>query len=217
MLSKPDVVLYDWDGTLVDTIEGIRQGINLVRGKFSMPLWSIEEARQNIRKPAREIFPLWFGSRSDEALDIYFDFIARNQLKFLRPMKGAQALLERLSVLGVTQGVVSNKRHDFLQNEIQATGWGHYFSVAIGAGVVEKGKPEPDSILHALRLLPSPARQVWYVGDTETDMQAAGASGCASVFINNLLEETCLANVPNSDLSILDCSDLQQKIEQYFV
>ena len=69
-LRKPDAIFFDWDGTLVDSLPALNGYYNHVLAVYSKPAISIEEAKRNIRRSAREVFPEVFGDQADEALSL---------------------------------------------------------------------------------------------------------------------------------------------------
>lgn len=186
-ISKPSAIFFDWDGTLVDSMSALHAYYNHVLQHFGMQPITMEQAQSNIRRSAREVFPEIFGSESDEALQVFYTFVAETHLNHLTAFPDAEEFLAELATYKIPLGVVSNKKHSFLLDEINHLGWGKYFTSNIGAGMATKDKPAPDPILMAagnIGLSPV-CETIWYVGDTETDMLAGQAAGCAIVFIEH--------------------------------
>lgn len=195
-LQKPDAILFDWDGTLIDSLPALRSYYNHVLGAFSMPLISLEEAKARIRLSARDVFPKIFGDQWQKAFDLYYECVAKTHLDHLVAIDHGEDFLTRLTSLRIPMGVVSNKRHVFLLKEIAHLGWDKYLVANVGAGEAAKDKPAPDPLLMAidqLHLSPD-THEIWYVGDTETDMMAAVAAGCQPIFIEHGLgtREECV-------------------------
>ena len=186
-LQKPDAILFDWDGTLIDSLPALHSYYNHVLGAFSMPFISREEARARIRLSARDVFPKLFGDQWQNAFDLYYDCVAKTHLDHLVAMDGGGDFIARLAALEIPMGVVSNKRHVFLLKEIAHLGWDKYLVANVGAGEAAKDKPAPDPLHMAMdQLHISPdVHEIWYVGDTETDMMAAVAAGCQPIFIEH--------------------------------
>jgi phosphoglycolate phosphatase-like HAD superfamily hydrolase len=99
----------------------------------------------------------------------------------------SRELLEFLSRNQIPAGVISNKQHVILGKEITHMGWMPLLSFYIGAGITERDKPAPDQLLRAAAETGFSGREneLWYVGDTETDMEAAHAAGFIPVFIKH--------------------------------
>lgn len=186
-LIKPDAILFDWDGTLVDTIDVLLQGYNDVFKYFGMPEWDLEEGKKNIRTSSRETFPTLFGDRSDEAIQIYYESVEKNHLQYLNKMEGADQFLAALKNKNIPMGIISNKRDILLKKEVEYLGWNQYFSAIIGAGRAAKDKPAPDCMTLAVNEMALPVKilELWYVGDTETDMEFAANTGARKIFISH--------------------------------
>ena len=204
-MKKPDAILFDWDGTLVDTLPAMTSYYNHVFQKFNKPTITIDEAKKIIRKSSRELFPEIFGCNADAAFDAFYEFVEKTHLHHLTPFDDSPAFLKKIFSMNIPVGIVSNKRHKFLIREISHLGWDKYLVSNIGAGEAAKDKPAPDPLLMAadkMGLHPD-KNEIWYVGDTETDMMAAIAAGFQPIFIEHGLGTRA------------DCEEHQ--IQPYFV
>ena len=182
--SRPTVLLYDWDNTLVDGWAGITAALNAVFRAFDRPLWSVADTKQRVRVSLRESFPLMFGDAWERAAELFYRTLSEQHLQNVRPMPGAA---EALAVGAAwPQGVVSNKTGDYLRAEVVHLGWSGHFGAVIGAGDARADKPDPAPLHLALERLGRPADEsVWYLGDTALDMQAARAAGVTAVLIGD--------------------------------
>ena len=114
--SRPSLLLYDWDNTLVDGWAGITAALNTAFEAFSLPLWSVQDTRERARVSMRESFPLLFGPGWGRARDIFLAALEKQHLQHVRPMAGADEVLRAGGAW--VQGVVSNKTGRFLRAEI---------------------------------------------------------------------------------------------------
>jgi phosphoglycolate phosphatase len=182
--SRPSVLLYDWDNTLVDGWAGITAALNATFAEFGHPLWTVDDTRNRVRVSLRESFPVMFGARWEYARDVFYDALTRQHLDHVTAMAGTADVLE--AGRPWPQGVVSNKAGAFLRREVAHLGWSRYFGTVIGAGDAAADKPDPAPIRLALARLGHLADlSVWYVGDTALDMQAARAAGVTAALIGN--------------------------------
>jgi len=191
--SRPSLLLYDWDNTLVDGWAGITAALNAAFDAFSLPHWTVQNTRERARVSMRESFPKLFGPDWQRARDVFLASLAEQHLDHVRPMDGAAELL----VAGGpwTQGVVSNKTGRFLRAEVTHLGWEGHFATVVGAGDAKADKPDPASILLALANLETAANPtVWYLGDTASDMQAARAAGITAVLVGDASHDGGVAN-----------------------
>lgn len=218
-LSKPDAIFFDWDGTLVDSLPALFSYYNHVLGAFSKPPITIEQAKSNIRRSAREVFPEVFGDEAEAALEVFYAYVAIKHLEHLEVFADSHDFMAELSGLHIPLGIVSNKRHSFLLKEITHLGWDKYLVSNIGAGEAAKDKPEPDPLLLAaskINLSPD-THEIWYVGDTETDMMAANAAGFQPIFIEHGLgtREDCQKHGLNPYF-VKDLPELMQLVQKFF-
>jgi len=182
--SRPSVLLYDWDNTLIDGWAGITAALNATFSAFGHALWTVEDTRNRVRVSLRESFPVMFGDQWERARDIFYDTLTHQHLNHVTPMQGVPEVLQAGTPW--PQGVVSNKAGPFLRREVIHLGWSQFFGPVIGAGDAAADKPDPAPIHLALSQLGRTADpSVWYMGDTMLDMQAARAAGVTAVLIGN--------------------------------
>lgn len=181
------VVLFDWDGTLVDSMPLVLAGHNVVRAHFGLGAWSVEDALTKATKSARENFAALYDDRADEADKIFYEYVNRHRFQEIKPMVYTSECLKAFKANGVVMGVVSNKKHEYLNVEIPHFKWEKYFDVTVGAGEAARDKPAADPINLALsRLHPAPKKpQVLYVGDTEVDLLAARNAGVDCAYVHH--------------------------------
>lgn len=186
MNAPPRILLFDWDDTLVDNWGAITEALNAALAAFGLPPWEVAETRARARHSLRESFPAFFGPGWERARDIFYDTLRRIHLEAVKPRPGAAELLA--ATRHFPRGVVSNKQGDLLRREVERLGWGGYFGAVVGAQDAPRDKPDPAPFLRALALLGAagvePA-EVWYVGDTALDMEAARRMGFRAVLLGD--------------------------------
>jgi phosphoglycolate phosphatase len=181
-MSRPDIVLYDWDNTLVDAWGGVTAALNATFDAFGLPRWTVADTITRVRSSLRDSFPVLFGRSWTRARDIFYATLETQHLRYLAPMPGVERVLA--AGAAATQAVVSNKTGRFLRAEVVHLGWTHHFGAVVGAGDATADKPDPAPLRLALaRLGAEPGPGVWYVGDTALDMQAARAAGLTAVLL----------------------------------
>ncbi len=184
--NRPEAVFFDWDGTLVDTLPFLLKAHNHVRETLGYPLWDVDDFKRHVHYSSRELYGTLYGDQETYALETLARFMEENHLAHLTVLSDSYDLLAYLAGEGIPVGIVSNKRHEFLLREISHLGWDHLARISIGAGFAGKDKPAPDPLLLALKSCDIvPSANVWYVGDSETDMRTAAASGCAAVLVRH--------------------------------
>jgi len=184
-MTRPRAVLFDWDNTLVDSWDTIHEAMRHCLTQMGLPPWSVAEVKARTRLALVAAFPPLFGSRWQEARQLYFDRFHEIHLERIKPLPGAEAMLDGLAALGVPLAVVSNKTGATLRKEAEHFGWTSRFRRLVGAGDAPADKPAAAPILMALEATGiSPGRHVWYVGDTGIDMQCAANAGCHGVLLH---------------------------------
>ncbi|MCW9040894.1 MAG: HAD family hydrolase [Rhodospirillales bacterium] len=216
-IPRPEAILFDWDYTLVDNFGAIHCAMNLTLESFGMPAWTLEETVARAKRSLRDNFPLVFGDQWTEARDIFYESFARTHLNTLRALPGAQSMLEQARELGLYLGVVSNKNGLYLRREANHLGWEGLFSRIIGATDAERDKPALDPVVMALEESSVTIGQsVWFVGDTEIDLECAITAGCTGVLIRKKPPEKGEFDDYPPACYVNDCDGLSDLINGFF-
>jgi phosphoglycolate phosphatase len=212
----PKAVIFDWDGTLVNTIPTLFKTHNFVREKLNVPPWTMEEYKKVIHRSTREIYPEIYGDKSELAIDVLYDYYKKNHLHTLDLFIGAKELIEELSILNIPMSVVSNKKQVYLEKEISFLAWDKFFVDIIGSGSAIKDKPHPEPLNLAINNmgLSDHFDQILYVGDSSTDLKTSENSGCRSVLILNNENKDDLIQSFLPDFVFNDCFGLQKELKQ---
>lgn len=182
---KPQVILFDWDQTLVDNWQLFFQAMNYTLNHFGHESWSEQETRLRIGSSARQAFESLFKDQATEASSFYYNYVVERHLETLRPMPGAPELLEKTQQQKIPVAIVSNKRGPLLRKEISHLGWNHYFAQVVGAGDTEFDKPHTAPATHALSQLGVKEKlPIWFIGDHPVDMECAHRSGCLPILMD---------------------------------
>jgi phosphoglycolate phosphatase len=181
----PKAVLFDWDGTLVNSWPIIHESMNRTLETMGHPVWTMEETTTRVRKSLREAFPELFGDKWEIARDIFYEAYRAVHLQRIEKIDAAEELIEAFEVHGSVLGVVSNKSGGHLRAESTELGWDRFFAGRlIGATDAARDKPATDPIFMALEgtgLTPGP--DIWFVGDTWVDIACGRAANCHTILI----------------------------------
>jgi phosphoglycolate phosphatase len=200
-LRAPEAILFDWDGTIVDTWPVVHRAVNITLEKMGREPWSEAEAHARIGPPARQLFTGLFGEdRWREADAIYIKAYADSIAGHLRPHAGAEDVLRAVADRRIYSAVASTKRGPLLREEAAFLGFERYFSRLIGAGDAPRDKPDAEVVSFSLKgsgINPGPA--VWFYGDSATDVVCARNAGCAALLveIKPLPDEVLSQNPPD--------------------
>ncbi len=184
-LPRPRALLFDWDNTLVDTWAVIHHALNVTLEAMGQRPWTLEETRARVRASARDSFPKLFGGRAEEAMGVFYEAYERDHLRHLRVLPGVEEMLEALAGADAHYlAVVSNKKGPVMRREAGYLGWNRIFRRLVGAEDAAADKPDRAAVDLALEGSGIPAGpEVWFVGDTDIDMQCAAAAGCTGVLL----------------------------------
>lgn len=183
-LRRPRAILFDWDNTLIDTWAVIHDALGTTLVAMEQAPWTLDETKMRVRSSLRDSFPHLFGARWLEAERIFSDAYAAMHLERLTAMPGAQAMLDSLLHHGLYLGVVSNKKGPFLRREADRLGWSGRFGRLVGAGDAPRDKPAIDPVELALAGSGIPRDEaIWFVGDTDIDIDCAFNAGCTPVLL----------------------------------
>ncbi len=206
-VPPPRAIVWDWDNTLIDAWAGIAAGLNVVLAEHGMAPWTLAEARARIRGSVRDTFPAMFGPGWRRAADRLREAMLACHLDHLALLPGTGAALAAASAWPMA--IVSNKEGALLRREVAHLGWLSRFGAVVGAGDAAADKPHPAPIWHALGIIRvNPGPDVWYVGDTGSDMQAARAAGCTAVLVGDAAHDGGIARLEETGAAPhLHCQD----------
>jgi phosphoglycolate phosphatase len=181
-ISKPKIIFFDWDGTLINSSESHLDIMNEVLEYFDHEKWNMDRFITDPTCHNREAFREFF-SKNNVAAHIMFN----DKIKELHDI-GMPLFEETLELLDfcVTQNikiyVISSHPAELLRKEINRLNCTKYFEKIVGSGDTARDKPNIDPILFALKEIPENARprmsEMWFVGDAATDMHCARDFGC---------------------------------------
>jgi phosphoglycolate phosphatase len=216
--SLPRAILFDWDNTLIDNWPVIHEAYNVTLTSFGRPTWSLDEVRARARASARDFFPVLFGEDWREAERIFYDAFTARHLDRLDLMPGAAAMLDALARRRIYLAVVSNKKGPVLRREAEHLGWERHFARLVGAGDAARDKPAIEPVALALdgsQVEPGP--DVWFVGDTDIDIECGRNAGCFTVLLRAAPpgERELFSHRPHCYLA--DCASLVDFVDQLAV
>jgi len=180
------LVMFDLDGTLIDSVGGIAHAVNAVRRECGLAPLSTERVRGFVGNGARKLMERSLADAPapvpvDAALAAMVDRYAAEPLYDTRLYPGVAEGLEELARRGALLAVVSNKPDRVGRLILEGLGIAPFFCENIGAGRFPL-KPAPDAVLYLLETCAVPRERAWFVGDHYTDLRAAEAAGVRGIF-----------------------------------
>ena len=206
-MSKYTTVVFDLDGTLLDTLEDLTDSVNYALDKHGFATHKVENIRRFVGNGIRQLMELAVpgGLDNREFEETFQDFkehYSANCNNKTKPYDNVLELLEELNHRGIKMAIVSNKV-DSAVKELSQTYFSKYISVAIGEGPSVHRKPAPDAVLEALNQLGSTVEESVYIGDSEIDIETASNAGMTCIScLWGFRDEACL--IENGATYIID-------------
>ena len=182
----PELVMFDLDGTLVDSVPDLATAVDVMLGRLGRPPAGVERVRDWVGNGAavlvrRALACALDHSRvddvqADEALKLFLEAYSGGH-ELTRVYPGVIDLLGFLRERGVRMAVVTNKPQRFVAPLLEEVGLAGYFEWLIGGDTLPTQKPDPGALLHVLREAGVSAEQALFIGDSRSDVLAARAAG----------------------------------------
>ncbi len=175
-------VLFDLDGTLLDTLEDIADSANHVLAGRGFPTHPTKAYREAVGQGARQLIIniLPDANRDPDTIRICLDAFLRdygqNWKRKTKPYAGVTELLDALKTRGIEMAVLSNKPAEFTVKCINELLSGWTFDAVIGASDDRPGKPDPAGAFEIAGRLKIPPEEFLFVGDSGIDMRTAVAA-----------------------------------------
>ncbi|GAM11092.1 phosphoglycolate phosphatase 1 [Geobacter sp. OR-1] len=182
--KPPSLVIFDLDGTLVNSLEDLAMSVNFMRGNFGLPPIALEDVRRAIGKGARNLVTRTMpenDGRINEALSLFLEHNGSNLAVHSRLYPGARELLAALNSSGIPLGLVSNKNSAHCELLLSSLGIADSFRTILGGDAVKECKPSPAPLLETLSRTGSTAETTVMIGDSINDFEAAFAAGVRSI------------------------------------
>jgi len=176
-----EVVLFDLDGTLIDTIELILSSMRHATAEVLGEALPDDVLLHNVGVPLRVQMGEFAPGREDELLCVYraHNAIVHDQLVCEYP--GTEEALQAVVARGYRLGIVTSKSVEVAQRGIDRFGLGEFFETLVGYEDTEIHKPEPAPLLLAAERMGVDIGRCCYVGDSPHDMNAGKAAGAVTV------------------------------------
>ncbi|MBQ7922908.1 MAG: HAD-IIIA family hydrolase [Clostridia bacterium] len=181
-MTEYTTVIFDLDGTLLDTLEDLADGVNIALAAYGMPAKTIEEVRLAVGNGVMRLMELMVPDGKNnplfaDCLDTFRTEYAKISRNKTRPYTGIPELLEKLSAEGYHMAVVSNKFHDAVVDLVRT----YFPQIPYAAGEREscgiRKKPAPDMVYAIMKEIGVSPEECVYVGDSEVDVSTAKNAG----------------------------------------
>jgi phosphoglycolate phosphatase len=185
-LKRPDMVLIDVDGTLVDSVPDLAYCVDAMMRELGLPERGETRVRQWVGNGVERLVQRALINQLDgepdgalfaEALPVFEALYRENTSKRSCLYPGVQEALDFLKTTGVRIGCVTNKASQFTLPLLKDLGVHDYFEIIICGDMLERKKPDPMPLLHAAEQLETSPAASLMIGDSMSDVKAARAAG----------------------------------------
>ena len=184
MALSTKAVIFDLDGTLLDSAPEIHACVNAMLDDYGLPPLSLDQVKSFIGKGVPTLVAQVLAASDapqtvtqDEALANLLDKYAKSDRAFIQPYSGVEALLEALTARGIPMGICTNRPKALTEDLLAQLGMAQYFKAIVGGDTLPTPKPDPGPLKLCLGMLGNNLDDTIFVGDSETDEKTAAALG----------------------------------------
>lgn len=193
MMEKPEMVLIDLDGTLIDSVPDLAYCTDVMMDRLGMPARGEGKVRQWVGNGVERLVQRALMDRLDgepdpalyaRALPIYMALYRENVSQRSRLYPGVREGLDFLRDAGYKLGCITNKAAAFTEPLLKDLGIYDYFGIVVSGDTLPAKKPDPLPLLHAAKFFRAAPGKALMVGDSISDVKAARAAGFTIVCVS---------------------------------
>jgi Predicted phosphatases len=178
------LVIFDLDGTLIDSAEDIALHVGRVYRELKGRDVPADEVKKNIGDGARSLLSNFFqGQELEEALERFLHYYISEPVIHTKPYEGVMETLEGLKERGILLAIATNKPHAITLEVLKRLNMLHYFDEVLGADLLPEKKPSPLPLLEIAKRLEVPPELSLMVGDSENDILAGKRAGMLTAYV----------------------------------
>ncbi len=195
------LIIYDLDGTLVDTLQDIANAANHMLGELRMPPRPATEIRRYIGRGLHELVKNCLKTTEPSLLErgtkIYRAFYTQHLLDHSRLYPGAEAVLDYFKAR--RQAVITNKPNPYSRDMLKGLGIADYFLEIVGGNSDYPKKPDPAALLAIMSREQVAGSDTLFIGDSPVDIETGRKAGAATIALTHGLvdEEELIAAAPD--------------------
>jgi len=220
-MTKNFTILFDLDGTLVDTAPDLIRAHNHVMKKFGYPTKSIEELKNAVGKGAKAMMAKangkwqWFDEKiQNEMTDEFLSYYGENILHDSKLINGVTEFLEWCKKENISMAVCTNKTEHLAVDLLKKIGIYDFFEYVAGHNTFEYCKPDPRHITTIIEILDGDIKKSLMIGDSETDANAAKAAEIPVILLENGYTEKNSDEIYHNHL-VKDFINIEKIVSKY--
>jgi len=226
-MKQKFTILFDLDGTLVDTAPDLMHAHNHVMKKFGYPTKSTEEIRSLVGQGARAMLgrSIWgqakkeFGKVEDEnvkkeMVNEFVDFYGKNIVKESTLIDGVKEFLIWAKKENISMAVCTNKQEHLSIDLLKKIGIYDFFEYVAGHNTFDYCKPDPRHLTSVIEILDGDIKKSLMIGDSETDANAAKAAGIPIILLEDGYTEKNTTEIYHNHL-VKDFVNIEKIVTKY--
>lgn len=195
MFRTKELILFDFDGTLIDSVPDLAAAINHMLSGLGKPTFGEARIRGWVGNGARTLVEralrAAYGEHGypaagvvDAALEVFLQHYAENLAVHTAAFPYVPEVLRQLHAQGYRLAIITNKPYAFIEPILQSMGMDTLFELTLGGDSLPQKKPDPQPLLHACETLGVAPDRCVMVGDSKNDILAAKAAGMQSIGVS---------------------------------
>ncbi|MFZ5633865.1 MAG: HAD-IA family hydrolase [Bacillota bacterium] len=173
-------VLFDLDGTLIDSLPLIRYSFRKVFEDMGIP-WDERRVMDTVGLPLRQVARDFAGDRADAFFELYLAHQMKKHDQYIKLFPGTAEMMARVKELGLRTGIVTSKRRVMAERAVKLVSISQLVDVMVALEDCGAHKPDPLPVTTALGLLGVLPGEALYVGDSWYDMESGNSAGVVTV------------------------------------
>ncbi|MGD9783343.1 MAG: phosphoglycolate phosphatase [Hyphomicrobiaceae bacterium] len=197
-------LVFDLDGTLIDSAPDIHAAANRLMSEFALPAFDLTTITSYIGNGIPKLVERCLHATGatdrvplDHAIARFKAFYAEEPAVRTKPYPGVVEALASFREVGCRLGVVTNKAEDLSRAALTDLDLDRYFDVVIGGDTLASKKPDPEGLLLAIARLGASPASALYVGDSEVDGDTAAAAGLRFALFSGGYRKAPLSDIPH--------------------
>ena len=220
-------VLFDLDGTLVDTAPDLMRAHNHVMKKFGYPTKSTEEIRNLVGQGAGAMLgrSIWGQAKKEfgkvqnekikkEMIDAFVDYYGKNIINESTLINGVKEFLKWCKEKNISMAVCTNKQEHLAIDLLKKIGIYDYFEYVAGSNTFDYCKPDPRHLTNVIEILGGEIKRSIMIGDSETDANAGKNAGIPVILLEDGYTEKNTTEIYHNHL-IKDFVGIEEIISKY--
>ena len=226
-MKQKFTILFDLDGTLIDTAPDLMLAHNHVMKKFGYPTKSTEEIRNLVGKGAGALIgrSIWGQAKKeyhsvkdleikDQMSKEFVNFYAKNIIKESTLINGVKEFLLWCKEQNISMAVCTNKQERLSNDLLKKIGIYDFFEYVAGSDTFDYCKPDPRHLTNVVEILDGDLKKTIMIGDSETDANAAKAAEIPVILLENGYTEKNTTEIYHNHL-VKDFIDIEKIISNY--